>query len=157
MSLSVSVVSTMPQAKPEQKIKIGSVARHFKISVDLLRLYEREGLLIPIKSVKGTRYYTLRDYPWIETLLRLVRDAGLNFAGIRRLLAVLPCWEVLQCRSEQKELCARTVQSSNPCWVGHNCCWPGKDCYECIIYRSAPACANMKSLLLTGKGLREGT
>jgi len=135
--------------KPERKIKIGNVARHFNISVDLLRLYEREGLLIPIKSSKGTRYYTERDYPWIETLLRLVRDYRLNFAGVRHLLALLPCWDLNQCENEQRNNCAVTAQSTSPCWVNHTCCWPGKDCYECEIYRSAPACENMKSVLLT--------
>jgi len=34
---------------PNGSIKIGAVAGHFGVSVDLLRLYEREGLLIPIK------------------------------------------------------------------------------------------------------------
>ena len=82
-----SLAAVAPPTKPERKIKIGGVARHFNISVDLLRLYEREGLLIPIKSSKGTRYYTERDYPWIETLMRLVRDYRLNFAGVRHLLA----------------------------------------------------------------------
>ena len=71
------------QQPPSGMIKIGTVARHFNISVDLLRLYEREGLLIPIKSPKGTRYFTDRDYAWIGTVLRLVREARLNFAGIR--------------------------------------------------------------------------
>ncbi len=143
----------MPPAKPERKIKIGSVAAHFNISVDLLRLYEREGLLIPIKSSKGTRYYTERDYSWIETLLKLVRDNRLNFAGIRHLLALLPCWDVRHCQSDERRQCPTAAQGSNPCWVNHACCWPGKDCYECEIYRAAPACENMRSVLLTGKGL----
>lgn len=153
LSASNPLVTMMPPAKPARKIKIGSVAEHFQISVDLLRLYEREGLLIPIKSSKGTRYYTERDYPWIETLLRLVRDSRLNFAGIRHLLALLPCWDLRQCEGEQRQQCASAVPSNEPCWVKHSCCWPGKDCYECEIYRAAPACENMKSVLLTGEGL----
>ncbi len=76
------------------------------ISVDLLRLYEREGLLIPIKSPKGTRYFTELDFPWIATVLRLVREAGLNFAGIRHLLALIPCWEIRGC-PEGKRRAAR--------------------------------------------------
>ncbi|MGA2989523.1 MAG: MerR family transcriptional regulator [Candidatus Korobacteraceae bacterium] len=147
------LASIVPPPKPERKIKIGSVATHFNISVDLLRLYEREGLLLPVKSAKGTRYYTERDYPWIETLLKLVRDYRLNFAGIRHLLALLPCWDLRHCEGEQRRQCATSAQPNNPCWVSHACCWPDKDCYECKIYRAAPACENMRSMLLTGKGL----
>lgn len=151
LSASNSLSPAVPPSGPERKIKIGAVARHFNISVDLLRLYEREGLLIPIKSSKGTRYYTERDYPWIETLMRLVRDSRLNFAGIRHLLALLPCWQVRHCDGEERGHCATTTQSSTPCWVNHACCWPGKDCYECEIYRAAPGCENMKQVLLAAR------
>ena len=51
------------QKSEAKRIKIGEVASHFGVSVDLLRLYEREGLLIPLKSAKGTRYFTEDDFP----------------------------------------------------------------------------------------------
>ncbi len=65
---SVVKIAPCPGAAAPKRIKIGAVARHFGVSVDLLRLYEREGLLIPLKSPKGTRYFTELDYPWIDTL-----------------------------------------------------------------------------------------
>ncbi len=128
-------------------IKIGAVARHFNISVDLLRLYEREGLLLPIKSSKGTRYFTARDYDWIGTLLRLVREARLNFAGIRHLLALLPCWELHQCDDSKKVTCPTRGTAAAPCWMKENCCREDRNCYECGVYRSAPSCANLRALL----------
>jgi len=128
------------------RLKIGAVARHFNISVDLLRLYEREGLLIPIKSPKGTRYFTEQDYPWIETLLRLVREARLNFAGIRRLLALIPCWEIRNCPEERRAACPSARDASKPCWMHHNCAHEG-DCYTCPVYRAAASCQNLKPLL----------
>src|ERR1700758_2264861 len=88
---------------PDGSIKIGVVAQQFGISVDLLRLYEREGLLLPIKSSRGTRYFTEHDYPWIAMILRLVREARLNLAGIRHLLAKLPCWRMRNCGFEDKK------------------------------------------------------
>jgi MerR family transcriptional regulator/heat shock protein HspR len=155
-------------------IKIGAVARHFGISVDLLRLYEREGLLIPLKSPRGTRYFTEHDYLWIGTILRLVREARLNFAGIRRLLALLPCWEIRQCGYERRMGCKVIQDSSRPCWSNRAClkssapcpekpgevlslreglkaqqkfAEPFADCYFCSVYRSAPHCENLKILL----------
>jgi MerR-like DNA binding protein len=157
-------------------IKIGAVAKHFSVSVDLLRLYEREGLLIPLKSPRGTRYYTQHDYLWIGTILRLVREARLNFAGIRRLLALLPCWEIRQCGYNRRIGCDVIADAAKPCWANRaacclaqvNCPEPLRslvarsekpaggpatrrqsmeDCYFCSVYRSAPSCENLKALL----------
>jgi len=129
-------------------VKIGTVARKFEISVDLLRLYEREGLLIPVKSEKGTRYFTTVDFDWINTLLRLVRDAGLNFAGIRHLLALLPCWELQECGTNGTRTCPAKAHATEPCWIKHSCCQPERVCYTCDVYRSAPSCTNLRPLLL---------
>jgi hypothetical protein len=133
-----------------KNIKIGAVARHFGVSVDLLRLYEREGLLIPLKSAKGTRYFTERDYPWIATVLRLVREARLNFAGIRHLLALLPCWDIRQCKTSRRQDCSLGGASA-PCWMNQNCCRPG-DCYVCEVYRAACQCENLKAFVVNEAG-----
>ena len=136
-------------AEPLKRIKIGEVARYFEVSVDLLRLYEREGLLIPLKSAKGTRYFTQRDYPWIATVLRLVREARLNFAGIRRLLALLPCWDIRTCGITRKHDCEIISGAYQPCWINRACCEPA-DCYACDVYRSACRCENLKAFIAGG-------
>ncbi len=129
------------------KIKIGAVAKHFDVSVDLLRLYEREGLLLPIKSNKGTRYFTTQDYEWISTLLHLVRESGLNFAGIRYLLALLPCWTVNRCSDAGIAACTAKQSADTPCWAANERpCQQDRDCYGCTVYRLAPNCANLKTL-----------
>jgi MerR family transcriptional regulator/heat shock protein HspR len=130
-------------------IKIGAFARQFGISVDLLRLYEREGLIIPLKSPKGTRYFTEHDTLWVHTILRLVRQVRLNFAGIRRLLALLPCWELRQCGFQNKQNCPVVQDASKPCWMNRACCksLSAHDCYFCPVYRSAPSSENLKALL----------
>jgi DNA-binding transcriptional MerR regulator len=147
-----SAAEAFPQPKAEtlERIKIGEVAEHFGVSVDLLRLYEREGLLIPLKSPKGTRYFTRLDYPWIATVLRLVREARLNFAGIRHLLALLPCREIRGCDGSPKAVCSRTASAAEPCWIHKNCCTPGGDCYLCEVYRAACTCENLKAFITVG-------
>lgn len=146
--------SVIRESNKPQLIKIGAIARKFGISVDLLRLYEREGLLIPIKSPKGTRYFAERDFEWIETLMRLVRDSGLNFAGIRHLLALLPCWTMKHCKLERTHECPAADHPVEPCWITHSCCQTGRDCYGCEVYRSAPSCANLRSQLLPRTQMR---
>jgi DNA-binding transcriptional MerR regulator len=148
--------TTTPQALPHsseeasERIKIGVVARDFGVSVDLLRLYEREGILIPLKSPKGTRYFTRLDYPWIATVLRLVREARLNFAGIRHLLALLPCREIRSCDGTAKDNCSLKAGANDPCWVHKSCCTPEGDCYLCEVYRSAAKCENLKAFVADG-------
>jgi len=143
------VIAPRPTVGAPKKIKIGEVARHFEVSVDLLRLYEREGILIPLKSSKGTRYFTELDYAWIATVLRLVREEGLNFAGIRHLLALLPCWNIRDCGELRSHNCSIVSRPAEPCWMKHNCCNPG-DCYSCDVYRSASRCEDLKSFLVNG-------
>ncbi len=134
---------------PNGSLKIGTVARHFGISVDLLRLYEREGLVIPLKSSRGTRYYTEHDFSWIQTVLRLVREARLNFAGIRHLLALIPCWEIRHCGFDSRKNCPVISNPTKPCWANRASCpvVAVQDCYFCNVYRSAPNCDNFKALL----------
>jgi DNA-binding transcriptional MerR regulator len=139
-----------PREETAERIKIGVVARDFGVSVDLLRLYEREGILIPLKSPKGTRYFTRLDYPWIATVLRLVREARLNFAGIRHLLALLPCREIRGCDGTAKDNCSLTAGATDPCWVHKSCCTPAGDCYLCEVYRSAAKCENLKAFVADG-------
>lgn len=50
-----------------------------------LRIYEREGLLDPVRSAGGTRRYSRRDIDRLQEICALTGD-GLNLAGIRRVL-----------------------------------------------------------------------
>ncbi len=50
-----------------------------------LRIYEREGLLDPVRSAGGTRRYSRNDITRLHEICTLTGD-GLNVAGIRRVL-----------------------------------------------------------------------
>ena len=53
-----------------------------------LRSYEREGLLDPARTPGGTRYYSARDIDRLREITDLT-SAGLNLAGVRRVLELL--------------------------------------------------------------------
>jgi MerR family transcriptional regulator, heat shock protein HspR len=55
------------------------------IAVQSLRLYERYGLLTPARSDGGTRRYSADDLARLRRISLLV-DAGINLAGIARIL-----------------------------------------------------------------------
>ncbi len=65
---------------------ISAVAEMYDIHPQTLRLYEREGLLVPSRSNGNTRLYTQGDLLRLETILNLARDMGVNLAGIQIIL-----------------------------------------------------------------------
>ncbi|MGB8953631.1 MAG: helix-turn-helix transcriptional regulator [Candidatus Aminicenantales bacterium] len=65
---------------------ISSVSRKYNIHPQTIRLYEREGLLKPSRSEGNTRLYTDEDLRQLELILNLVRDLGVNLAGVEVIL-----------------------------------------------------------------------
>ena len=65
---------------------ISAVAEMYNIHPQTLRMYEREGLLIPSRSNGNTRLYAPEDLEQLETILNLTRDLGVNLAGIEIIL-----------------------------------------------------------------------
>ena len=65
---------------------ISAVAELYDIHPQTLRLYEREGLLKPSRSVGNTRLYEDSDLERLEVILSLTRDLGVNLAGVEIIL-----------------------------------------------------------------------
>jgi len=76
----------MARNKKTRKYTISVVAEQYDIHPQTLRLYEREGLIKPSRSAKGTRYYTEEDIERLELILNLTRDLGVNLAGVEIIL-----------------------------------------------------------------------
>lgn len=73
----------------KRKVKtytISAVAELFDIHPQTLRLYEREGLLKPSRSIGNTRLYEDADLERLEIILSLTRDLGVNLAGVEIIL-----------------------------------------------------------------------
>lgn len=65
---------------------ISAVAELYDIHPQTLRLYEREGLLLPSRSVGNTRLYEDSDLERLEIILSLTRELGVNLAGVEIIL-----------------------------------------------------------------------
>jgi len=76
------------QAKKATKTyyHISSVSQMYNLHPQTLRLYEREGLLKPSRSEGNTRLYTDEDIKQLELILNLIRDLGVNLAGVEVIL-----------------------------------------------------------------------
>jgi len=68
---------------------ISAVAELYDIHPQTLRLYEREGLLLPSRSVGNTRLYEDSDLERLEIILSLTRELGVNLAGFEIIINIL--------------------------------------------------------------------
>jgi MerR family transcriptional regulator, heat shock protein HspR len=76
----------VPAQDPEQGVYAISVAADIVgTNIANLRVYERRGLLEPVRTEGGTRLYSQAD---LERLTRIVEllEAGVNLAGIAMVL-----------------------------------------------------------------------
>jgi MerR family transcriptional regulator/heat shock protein HspR len=65
---------------------ISAVSEMYNLHPQTLRLYEREGLLIPSRSQGNTRLYTQEDLDRLSTIVNLTRELGVNLAGVEIIL-----------------------------------------------------------------------
>lgn len=75
----------MPQ---EEFILISVAARHLGMHPQTLRKYERLGLVRPTRTLGSMRVYSHEELARLRVIKHLVDEAGINLAGVQRLLAV---------------------------------------------------------------------
>lgn len=125
------------------------VDQRVDISVETLRLYEREGLIIPYKSSSSHRRFTDTDVEWGHCIQRQIHENKLNFAGIRYLLSLLPCHEMKECCLEDLESCPAGSKSCRPCWDFKDtpCGDKGENCRACVVYQQVLNIDKLKEIL----------
>jgi MerR family transcriptional regulator/heat shock protein HspR len=89
-------VEAMKTRKEEPLFMIGTVAKMYNIHPQTLRLYEREGLLVPSRTKGKTRMYSEKDLERLEFILFLTRELGVNLAGVDAILQMKNQIEELQ-------------------------------------------------------------
>lgn len=131
-------------------ISIGTAAKKVGLSVSALRKYEKEGLLIYYRTETGRRLLCQADIKRIGMIQHLIRDLGLNVEGVRRLLALLPCWDLKLCSERDRRTCDAVHDTLHPCWMVNEtkCARKGFDCRECEVYRYGAYCAVTMKMLL---------
>ncbi len=144
----------MDNLSKEKFLKIGQVAKKLDISVELIRAYENEGLFIPHRTPSGQRLFNESDVDWLVCIRRLINEQGLNIEGIRRLLALIPCWELRPCSEKERKECPAYIGAIKPCWMLKeilplHC--TENECRNCSVYQGAIKCENLKALLYGSK------
>ncbi|MEE9167308.1 MAG: MerR family transcriptional regulator [Candidatus Neomarinimicrobiota bacterium] len=125
---------------------IGVIARKMSVSPQTLRLYERKGLVIPYRTETRRRLYSQVDLEWIACIRRQIGGNKLTISGLRRLLSLIPCWEIKPCGVNDREACAAYISCEEVCWnleeTGERC--KSEDCRICGVYRSAAKVESFK-------------
>ena len=87
--------------------QIGTAAQQVGLSARTLRVYEQEGLIRPARKPESVqRIYSEQDLIWIRCISELIHGHSLTTAGIRRLLDLIPCWEIKHCPDDVAARCA---------------------------------------------------
>jgi MerR family transcriptional regulator/heat shock protein HspR len=86
----------MTSKKKVKTYTISAVAELYDIHPQTLRLYEREGLLKPSRSVGNTRLYEDTDLERLDIILSLTRDLGVNLAGVEIILNMREKMDAMQ-------------------------------------------------------------
>jgi MerR family transcriptional regulator, heat shock protein HspR len=69
-------------------IFISVAARMLGMHPQTLRKYERLGLVQPTRTIGDMRLYSRDEIARIKLIKRLVDEAGINLAGVQRLLSI---------------------------------------------------------------------
>lgn len=124
---------------------IGVAAKKLGLSVHALRLYEAEGLIVTYKTETGRRLYSDLEIEKMKCIRSMIQEEGLNFEGIRRLVALVPCWKIRGCTRGQSEECRAYLARTRPCWAADEKCRdPYPSCRECPVYTSLVSCEDIQ-------------
>lgn len=154
----------MPDAEVRQDvndpvISIGVLAQRVGLSASAVRKYESEGLIIAHRTRTGRRLFSHEDIDRVKHIQHMLQVVGLNVEGIRRMQALLPCWDLLPCDAEARESCPAHEEKTRPCWMikGLDCAPQGNECRQCTVYRFGSLCTeDIKSLVHDESRLRSG-
>jgi len=100
--------------KPDMPVyPIGVAARLLGIHPRTLRIYEAEGLIQPT-HVGSRRLFSDNDIQWIKCLRSFIHNEGISIPGLKKLLNLIPCWEVAGCSPDVHEFCEARVDRAVP-------------------------------------------
>lgn len=114
---------------------IGTAAEIVGVHPRTLRLYEDGGLVHPARK-NNRRFYSDNDLKWIGCIRSMIHEQGLDQEGLRRLLGLVPCWEIKTCPDDIRSSCTAWMDRSAPCWdLARRTCAQSNRCSDCSVYR----------------------
>jgi len=119
------------------------------IPIHSIRQYIDKGLIIPYKKDTSRHLFSEVDINRLRKIRSLLDDQGLNVAGIKSLLALIPCWAMRSCSMDERSNCEAYGSVTNPCWEasekGQKC--RNINCRECEVYSSLDEHKDVKDVV----------
>ncbi len=139
----------MEISREEPIYSISTAAKLLGISVPTLRVYEKEGLIIPFKTEGNQRNYSQADLERVECIRRAINEKKISINGIKAIYSLIPCWEVVQCSADDRAICGAYNSDENPCWTFEhpNTVCAERSCRDCEVYKNHSNCGTVKNLL----------
>lgn len=128
---------------------ISTAAKLLNISVHTLRMYEREGLIIPYKKESNQRLYSKSDLERIDCIRKAINEAKISINGIKTLYSLIPCWKIVKCSLKDRKNCKAYNGHSEPCWNYEHpkTICEKRDCRSCDVYKKYNQCSEIKELI----------
>jgi MerR family transcriptional regulator, heat shock protein HspR len=89
---------------------ISMAARLLGMHPQTLRKYERLGLVQPTRTIGSMRVYSREELERLKLIKRLVDDAGINLAGVQRLLSIAEVVQRIRPLMRDESLSARDAR-----------------------------------------------
>ena len=89
---------------------ISVAARMLSMHPQTLRKYERLGLVQPTRTIGSMRLYSREELERLKLIKHLVDDAGINLAGVQRLLSIADVVQRLRPLVHDEALSARDTR-----------------------------------------------
>ena len=138
----------MPELSSNPVYTIGVASELLGLSSPSLRVYEREGLIMPHRTSTKRRLYSDIELAKTRNIHEMIKEDGLNLVGIRHLLSLIPCWKIQSNGCFNCEHFNNFPNNSGPCWADNrNCQNDRKLCRECPVYRQSTSLCNLKEMI----------
>ncbi len=128
---------------------LGIASQLSDIPAHSIRQYIDKGLLIPYKLDSSRHLFSANDIQRLRHIHMLIQEKGLNFAGIKALMAMIPCWEIRPCGKSDRENCNAYASDSIPCWEasekGRKC--KNENCRDCDVYKVLSEGSDFKEVI----------
>lgn len=141
----------MPGISNKPLYTISTAAELLGITVHTLRMYEREGLILPFKKESNQRLYSDQDIDRLRCIRQSISQDKMTMSGIKKVLSLIPCWAIIECSKKDRKNCDAYNGYDQPCWtfVHKNNICELKECRECDVYKSFGKCDSIKEKLKT--------
>ncbi|HXG00770.1 MAG TPA: MerR family transcriptional regulator [Bacteroidota bacterium] len=128
---------------------IGEAADILGVSIPTIRMYEREGLIIPKRKRSKHRRFSQADIDRIRCIRTMINEQKVSIAGIRHMLSLIPCWAIKNCPPDERTRCGAFQQHEKPCWLASGKSWECRsaECRECEVYATIASCETLKKTI----------